>query len=217
MISSASPGVLCGQAQVVRSQFPDPSLSTSAVPPAYSLPPPVGPENFCVIFGFCTTYRSRQTSIREVGPPAAAAAIGIITAAACCPPGRRHRRQPREASRKERKSRKKRQRMRAMFACPLFALFAFLSAEELLGSVVPCSFCTCCHNNEMSHSGRTAQNKPNLAGVKCAKRTQFPGSRGLETPDCAKRTQFRAVKCAKRAQFGLIRFERTLELKEWTC
>ncbi len=35
-----------------------------------------------------------------------------------------------------------------------------------------------------------------------AKRTQFPGSRGLGTPDCAKRTQFRGAKCAQRSQFG---------------
>jgi len=102
-----------------------------------------------------------------------------------------------------------------MFACPLFALFAFFSAEELLGSVAPCSVCTCCHNNEMSHSGRTAQNKPNLAGVKCAKRSQFRrAGRPAEYPAfhysiippsrseayCAKRTQFLGVRACLEAE-----------------
>ena len=44
------------------------------------------------------------------------------------------------SDRKERKGREKRQRMPPIFARPLFSLFAFFSAEELFGSVVPLSF-----------------------------------------------------------------------------
>jgi hypothetical protein len=53
-------------------------------------------------------------------------------------------------------------------------------------------------------------------GSNCAKRTQFPVSRGLGTPDCAKRTQFgpasagpRSVKDAKRTQFRSAGWLRT--------
>jgi hypothetical protein len=41
-------------------------------------------NNFCVILGFCITYRSREASIIQAQPPAAGAAVGITTAAASC-------------------------------------------------------------------------------------------------------------------------------------
>jgi hypothetical protein len=47
---------------VVSSQFPDPRLSTSAVPTAYSLRPALEISGGFLVF--CTTYRSRQTSMR---------------------------------------------------------------------------------------------------------------------------------------------------------
>jgi len=71
--------------------------------------------------------------------------------------------------------------------------------------MVPCSFCVFCHNNEMSHLGRTVQNKPNLGepdripkGRLC-KTNPIPGGaawdRAWGTRDyCAKRSQFRGVR-----------------------